>query len=145
MSEVDFLKLYQSIFVVLVRLPVLLLIKNKFSLGQLPFKKKGVVFKLKKWGHLPLSKNWSCLPFSKEIEVVFHFQQNRGRRSFSKKCRSFSIFHLLGLKQCCIPKVSSIGCPEQNWGRLSFIKKLGCLLFSKILWLSSIFHLVGSK
>ena len=108
----------------------------------------------KKWGHLPwqkievvfhFQKNWGRLPFLKEIEVVFHFQQNWGRRPFSKKCRSFSIFHLLGLKQCCIAKVSSIGCLEQNWGRLSFIKNVGRLLFSKILRSSSIFHLVGSK
>jgi hypothetical protein len=56
-----------------------------------------------------------------------------------------SKFHLIGLKQCCIPKISFLGWQEQNLGYLPFSKNGGHLPFSKILRLSSIFHLVRSK
>ena len=62
----------------------------------------------------------------------------------SKKLRSSYIFHLYGLKKCCIPKISSVGCLEQSWVFPPFIKNWGRLPFSK-LFRSSILHLVGSK
>ena len=76
--------------------------------------------------------NWGCLS-------CLRYQ---GCLPFKKKLRSSFIFHLVGLKQCCIPKTSSLGCIEQNWGHLQFGKKWGRLPFSKILRLSSINHLV---
>jgi hypothetical protein len=51
----------------------------------------------------------------KKIEVVFHFQKDWGHLPFSKILRSSSIFHLVGLKWCCIPKISFLGCLEQWW------------------------------
>ena len=60
-----------------------------------------------------------------KIEVVFHFQKKMRLSSTFKNCRSSSIFHLVGLKRCCIPKISFLGWLEQNWGRLQFEDKKG--------------------
>ena len=56
--------------------------------------------------------------------------------------RSSSIFQLVVLKHCCIPKISSLGCPEQNWGRLPFIKYWGCLPYFK--YNEVVFHISSS-
>ena len=59
------------------------------------------------------------------------------RSSYKIIIRLSFIFHLVGLKQCCIPKTSTLDRLEQNWGHLPFGKNWGHLPFSKILRLSS--------
>jgi hypothetical protein len=81
----------------------------------------------------------------KEFEFVFQFKKNWGCLLFSKKMRSSSIFHLVGLRQCWIPKINSLGFLEQNSGFIPFIRNWGCLPFSKILRSSFIFYLLRPK
>ena len=87
-------------------------------------------------GKLRSSSLWKRLSSSSINEGVFYLKKN---------VRSSSIFHLVGLKQCCIPKISSLCCLEKNWGYHPFEKNWARLPLSKILRPSSIFYLVGSK
>jgi hypothetical protein len=47
--------------------------------------------------------SWVALPESGWLSVIFN-----------NKNRLFSVFHLVGLNQCCIQRISSLGCLEQN-------------------------------
>ena len=92
---------------------------------------------------LQFPKNGGCLPFSSfQLKVFFHLKKNWSCLWFSKILRLSTIFHLVGSKEGCIPKICFMGCLEvpQNFlwwvvvvstalcGHTNFVfgLKLGC-------------------
>ena len=53
-----------------------------------------------------------------------------------------SIFHLVRLKRCCIPKISFLGCLEQNWCHLWLQNNWVCLPYKKNI--EFVFHISSS-
>ena len=142
----------------------MVLFHSQKNWGCLPFKK---------WCHIPLSKHWGHLTFSKKLRSssilkkmrlssIFiklrsssFFQKNWGRLPFSKKLRSSSIFKNIEVgfhnssswvKIRLHTKKQLPRLPRAKLRSSSIYKKnVGRLLFSNVLRLSSIFHLVGLK
>ena len=70
------------------------------------------------------------------MEDDLNFFQNGRRPYFSKVEDDLNFFKMEDdkkkLKWNSITKISSLGCLEQNWGRNSFIEKLGVFHFQKM-------------